>query len=280
MNKKIAAIARTTAPIEEESNSPAAMKSLRSALRVLMEFTGGKPGYTVTELAALTGLNKSHISKIVAALADAELIRQDPDTLAYSVAARCFVLGSQFFNHDELSAKAMPLLRDLTRETGHSTRLSALDGERVAYLVGVNGPLFTDSTWKMGTYMPMHATASGRVLLAFMQERFAAQLIDEMPLPAVTRSTVTERATLRALVQQTRDKGYAIARDENTVGLSAVGAPVFDAQRNALGVITIAFPSHMVPREGEDTLLIPLHRAARMLSQRMGCPVYPFGAAA
>lgn len=280
MIDKIAAAARALTSVEDESSSPAAMKSLRSALRVLMEFTGNKPAYTVTELAALTGLSKSHISKIVSAVADAGLIRQNPDTLAYSVAVRSFVLGSQFFNHDELSARAMPLLRDLMQETGHSTRLSVLDGDRVAYLVGVNGPLFTDSPWKMGTYMPMHATVSGRVLLAFMEEGHAEQLIKEMPLPAVTRSTVTERADLRALVQQARDKGYAVTRDENTVGLSAIGAPVFDAQRTAVGVITIAFPSHMAPRRGEDALLTPLHRAARMLSQRMGCPVYPFGAAA
>lgn len=265
---------------DEEPNSPAALKSLRAALRVLLEFTGGKPSYTVTELAALTGLSKSHISKIGSALADAGLLRQDPGTLAYSVAVRSFVLGSQFFNNDELTAKALPLLRDLMQETGHSTRLSVLDGDRVAYLVGVNGPLFIDSPWKMGTYMPMHATAAGRVLLAFMQEALAAEIMKRMPLAPVTRFTVTERAALRALVQQAREKGYGIARDENTVGLSAIGAPVFDAHRSAIGVLTIAFPSHMVPKKGEGTLLAPLQRAARTLSQRMGCPVYPFGTAA
>ena len=166
---------------EDESASPSLMKSLRSALRVLLVFTGGKPSYTVTELASLTGLSRSHVSKIGAVLAESGLVKQDPVTQAYSVAVRGFVLGSQFFNQDDLSAKAMPLLRLLMTETGHSTRLSVLDDGKATYLIGVNGPLFTDSPWKIGTYMPMHSTAAGRVLLAFTDEAQAQDLVEKLP---------------------------------------------------------------------------------------------------
>lgn len=266
-------------PKPVEPAATAAMKSLRSALRVLMAFTGGKPSYTVTELAALTGLSKSHVSKIGAALADAGLVRQDPDTLAFSVTVRTFVLGSQFFNHDELAARALPLLRELMQETGHSTRLSVMDGEHLAYLVGMNGPLFTDSPWKMGTYMPLHSTAAGRVLLAFMDEPQAIALLQKTELSALTPVTVTELAPLQTLLQQTRERGYAVSRDENTLGLTAIGAPVLDAERRAVGVLTIAFPSHMVPADDEAALVAPLQRTARTLSQRLGCPVYPYGPA-
>lgn len=264
---------------EEESGSPAAMKSLRSALRVLLEFTSGKPSYTVTELAASTGLSKSHISKIGAALADAGLLQQDPASLAYSVGVRSFVLGSQFFNHDQLAARAVPLLRELMTETGHSTRLSVLDGEQVVYLIGINGPLFTDSPWKIGTYMPMHSTSAGRVLLAFMEEGRAQQLLQKLPLPAMTPNTTVDRPALRKLLQQVREKGFSASRDENTLGLAALSVPVFDASRQVIGVLSMAFPSHMVPKKDELALLPPLQRAARTLSQRMGCPVYPFGTA-
>jgi IclR family transcriptional regulator, KDG regulon repressor len=262
---------------EEDSASPAAMKSLRSALRVLLEFTSGRPSYTVTELAALTGLSKSHISKITSALADAGLIRQDPATQAYSVAVRSFVLGSQFFNEDELLAKAMPVLRALMEQTGHSTRLSVLDGGHATYLIGLNGPLFTDSPWKIGTYMPMHSTSAGRALLAFMDEAQAEALLKHLPLTPVTPRTVTDRQAFRRLIAQVRQQGFSVSRDENTLGLSAIGVPVFDAARHTVGVLSIAFPTHMVPPQDEPALLGPLQRAARTLSQRMGCPVYPFG---
>ncbi|MDR5760720.1 IclR family transcriptional regulator [Caballeronia sp. LZ035] len=254
------------------------MKSLRSALRVLMEFTSGKPSYTVTELAAQTGLSKSHISKIAAALADAQLIRQDPASQAFSVAVRSFVLGSQFFNQDDLCGQALPLLRDLTEQTGHSTRLSMLDGDRAAYLIGINGPLFTDSPWKIGTYMPIHATSAGRVLLAFMAEDDMRALL-RGPLRKITQETIVDPETLLELLRAVREHGFSASRDENTVGLGAVSVPVFDAHRVVIGALSIAFPSHNVARSEEAALLAPLQRAARTLSQRLGCPVYPYGSA-
>lgn len=262
---------------EDDSASPAIMKSLRSALRVLMAFTSGEPSYTITELASLTGLSKSHISKISAALADAGLVRQDPTTQAYSVAVRCFVLGSQFFNQDELSAKAIPLLRALVGQTGHSTRLSVLDDGKATYLIGVNGPLFTDSPWKIGMYMPMHSTAAGRVLLAFTAEAQAQALVERLPLTPITAHTVVDRAAFREMIERVRQQGFSISRDENTMGLSAIGAPVFDAARRAVGALSIAFPSHMVATSDEPSLLVQLQRSARTLSQRLGCPVYPYG---
>ncbi|MDR5760707.1 IclR family transcriptional regulator [Caballeronia sp. LZ035] len=263
---------------EDDSSSPAAMKSLRSALRVLMEFTSGSASYTVTELAAQTGLSKSHISKIAAALADARLIRQDPSSQAYSVAVRSFILGSQFFNQDELCSQALPLLRDLTERTGHSTRLSALDGDRAAYLIGINGPLFTDSPWKIGTYMPIHSTSAGRILLAFMDEQDVLAIIQQ-PLRKVTPETVVDPSALVKLLHTVRDKGFSVSRDENTLGLAAISVPVFDEHRVVIGALSIAFPSHTVAKKEEAELLVPLQRTARTLSQRMGCPVYPYGGA-
>lgn len=275
-----ASSARRAGSAEDDSATPAIMKSLRSALRVLLAFTGGQPSYTITELASLTGLSKSHISKISAALADAGLVRQDPVTQAYSVAVRCFVLGSQFFNQDELSAKAMPLLSALMEQTGHSTRLSVLDDGKATYLIGVNGPLFTDSPWKIGMYMPLHSTAAGRVLLAFMDEARAQALVEHLPLSPVTPHTVIDRDAFREVIERVRRQGYSVSRDENTLGLSAIGAPVFDATRRAVGALSIAFPSHMIPTSDEPALLAQLQRSARTLSQRLGCPVYPFGTSA
>jgi DNA-binding IclR family transcriptional regulator len=263
-----------------DSTAPTAMKSLRSALRLLTEFTSGQPRYTVTELATKTGLTMSHTSKIVAALCDAGLVTRDPGSQTFSIAVKSFVLGSQFFNHDQLSREALGVLRRLTEETRHSTRLSVLDGERVVYLIGVSGPLFLDSPWRMGTYLRMHSTSAGRVFLAFMDEAIATRLMRELPLEAMTESTVTDRDEFQKLIVQVRQQGFAVSRGENTPNLAAIGVPVFDAARRVVGVLSVTFPCHMVAKEEEPTLLVPLMRAASTLSQRLGCPVYPFGSLA
>lgn len=257
--------------------SPGATKALRSALRVLNMFAEGKPSYTVAELAVATGMSTSHISKILAALEDARLLVQDEATRAYSVASRAFALGSQFFNHDGLVREALPVLRALTEETRHSSRLSIPADNRVMYLIGQNGALFIDSPWKIGTYVAWHASSAGQVLLAFMSPEESERFQAELPLTPVTDLTITDRTALRARVAQVRSQGYASHRGEHTPGLAAMGVPVFGKTGEVVAVISLTYPAHVVPENEEPELLVPLRKAARVLSQRIGCAVYPFG---
>lgn len=253
------------------------MKSLRTALRLLFEFTGGKSTLSGTELSQKTEVSKSHASKILAALTDAGLLHQDPVTHAYAVAPTLFALGSQYINNDALAQQAMPLLRALTAETGHSSRLSILDHDKALYVLGVAGPLFIDSPWRIGTYVPLHSTTAGRVMLAFMEQERATQLLDTMPLPRITENTVTDRDALRRIVAEVRKTAYCFHNGENTLGLSAMGVPVFGAKMVLLGVLSLTYPSHLLSEEVEKSLLASLRSAARTLSMRMNCPVYPYG---
>lgn len=254
------------------------MKSLRGALRLLMEFTGEQPTFTIGELAARSGMGKSHVSKVIAAFVESGLLAQDPRSRALSVGARAFVLGARFINYDRLAREAMPVMREILQRTGHSTRLSVLDGDRVLYLVGMEGPMFVDTGWRVGTWLPAHSTTAGRVLLAFADERRVASLL-RRPLTRLTEHTVTDRRVLERLLARIRTTGYDIQRNETTQGLGTIGAPVFDASQAVTGVLSIAFPSHVVARGEEQPFVDALHAGARALSQRLGCPVYPFGGA-
>ena len=256
---------------------PESMKSLRSALRILMEFTSERAGTTIGELAAATGLGKSHVSKAVAAFVESGLLVQDAKSRTINVGVRAFVLGARFVNHDRLAREAMPVLRDLMRRSGHSTRLSVQDGDRVLYLLGAEGPMFVNTGWRVGTWLPAHATTAGRVLLAFSDPCSTAGLLGSGPLARLTRHTLTDRRALARLLLRVSADGYAIQRDETTQGLGTIGVPIFDAGQALAGALSLAFPSHLVGAADESGLIEQLHSAARMLSQRLGCPVYPFG---
>ena len=255
------------------------MKSLRTSLRILDEFAGEQRDYGVGELAERCGLAKSQVSKVLDAFAEYGFLVQDPDTRRYGVGVRTFALGSRFVTHDRLCRAAMPVMRDLVISSGHSVRLSVLDGDRVLYLIGLEGPMFFDSGWRSGTWLPMHSTSAGRVLLAFMEPDQVSRLLAEKPLRAVTPYTITDETMVRRRVEQARLQGYSSQRNETTPGLGAVAVPVFGAQQQAVGTLSLAFPSHLVEEREEAALAAALHLAARTLSQRVGCAVYPFGGA-
>jgi DNA-binding IclR family transcriptional regulator len=253
------------------------MKSVRTALRLLMEFTREQPQFGVAELADKTGLSKSHVSKLLAAFAEAGLLDQDARTRTFSVALPAFLLGARFVNYDRLSSEAMPIMRELTGRTGHSTRLSVLHGDDAIYMFGIEGPLFVDTGWRAGTRLPLHSTTAGRILLAFLDTKRSDALIRNLRMTRYTPHTLTDRTVLKRLMGKIRAQGYDLQLGETTEGLGTLGVPVFGQVEGALAILSIAFPVHLFPMDGVQRFLPSLHQSARTLSMRMGGAVYPFG---
>ena len=252
------------------------MKSLRSALRVLMAFCEEQQDFGVGELAEQCKLSKGQVSKVLATFAEFGLLTQNADSRRYQVGARLYALGSRYLNFDTLCRGAMPVMRDLVESTGHSARLSVLDGDRVLYLLGIEGPLFMDTGWRAGTWLPVHATSSGRVLLATMDQERARRLRPRQ-LPVFTDRSITDFEEIDRHVERARQLGYSVQRGETAPGLGVISAPVYGRGGQPLGTLGLAFPSHVVPTEQEPQLIGALHGACRVLSQRVGCTVYPHG---
>jgi DNA-binding IclR family transcriptional regulator len=244
---------------------------------VLREFGGDQRDFGVGELAERCDISKGQISKILAAFAEAGLLIQDQQSRRYAVGARMFALGSRFVTHDRLCREAIPAMRELVGKTGHSARLSVLDGDDVLYLLGIEGPLFIDTGWRAGTWLPVHSTAAGRVLLAFMEPQRADRALARAQPRTMTSRTLTDRAQIRKLVHNGRLRGYVTQRGETTEGLGVIAVPVFGEGTVAVAALSLAFPAHLVSAEDEADLADILHASARVLSQRIGGTVYPFG---
>lgn len=252
------------------------MKSLRSALRVLLEFEQDQRDFGVTDLAQRCGLSKSQVSKILSALVDSGLVVQDSATRMFSIGKRCFVLGSRFTNYDRLCQAATPVMRELLNRTGHSVRLSVPDNDQSLYLIGLEGPHFMDTGWRSGSGVPYGVTSVGRVMMAFMAPEERERLL-KLPLPSLTAETVKDRATVARLVEQARVDGYSVQRNETTQGLGVISVPLFQTGQQMVGALGLAFPSHLIQAGEEPPLIDALQDAARSISQRMGCTVYPYG---
>ncbi len=261
----------------DENLQGVAMKSLDSAMRVLMAFMMDQQSFGVSELSERLGLPKSQVSKVLATLRKYGLVHQDNSTRRYSVGLRAFALGSRFMTYDRLSREALPILRSLVEETGHSARLSVRDGDEVIYLIGIEGPHFIDTGWRAGTWLPWHATSAGRILLAYMSEEEVERIVAAKGTTAVTSYSVSDPATLKTILRESHRRGYDSQRNETTVGLGTIAVPIFGEQQRVVGALGLAFPETAVPVGKEADYAETLHARARLLSMRMGSIVYPIG---
>jgi IclR family acetate operon transcriptional repressor len=259
------------------ANAEPAIKSLATALRLLARFVPAQAPLGVGELAKHCGLNKSQVSKILKTYRDCGFLEQDAVTQKYSVGLNAFALGNNYVNAYPLSRDALPVMRKLVDETGHSAVLSVLHGSDVIHLLAVEGRLFIDGRWRVGRFMPYHSTSAGKLLLAFGPPKRIDELLKTRGLPRITANTITDERQFRASVQKARRMGISVSRSETYAASASIGAPVLDATGQAIAVLGLICPEHLMTRQEEERLVAPLQRSARELSFKMGCESYPFG---
>src|SRR5262245_45276 len=142
------------------------MKALQSSLQILSAFCGERTTWSVTDLAATLKFEKPLVSKHLSCFREAGFLQQNAVTKLYSPGMRAFLLGAQFLNNNALVRESSAELRRLTERTEQTSTLCVREGIDVVHLASVEGPHFLDVGWRVGTWLPFHATAVGKVLFA------------------------------------------------------------------------------------------------------------------
>jgi DNA-binding IclR family transcriptional regulator len=253
------------------------MKSLKTNLRILGAFCGQRSTWSVTELAAALGLEKPLVSKNLACFREAGFLKQDPVTNAYSPAIRSFLLGAQFLHSNDVVGEASAELRRLTEITGQTSTVCILDGCDVVHLAAVEGPHFLDVGWRVGTWLPFHATAAGKILFAFADPKLLDEAIAKHGMPRFTETTICTAAKFKKQLVQVASSGWVETNQETKAGLAAQGVPIFGADQQVVAALGLVFPLHAVKEAARTEQIELLHNSARKISVRLGAQVYPYG---
>lgn len=217
------------------------------------------------ELARRTGMNASTASRVVATLAAGGLVEHVPASGRYRLGIRLLALGNAVLARLDLRDVARPHLRALADETGETATLSA-PGEGQAVTVDfVQGPSSVQSVARLGRPSVAHATATGKVLLAF-----GAVDLPRARLEAHTSRTITSRAELEREVAHVRERGYAQAVGEREEGLNAVAAPVLDARGELVAIAGVQGPSWRFDEDAMAAAVPQLLDRAEAISAGLG----------
>ena len=190
------------------------------------------------EIARRTGINASTVSRLLATLASARFVEHVAETGRYRLSLRLVELGNAVLGRLDLRQLARPHLQALVRETGETATLSA-PGEHDAITVDfAHSSSVVQSVAQLGRPSVGHATAAGKVMLAFGDVELPAE-----PFTAFTARTITTREGLVQELERVRRRGFAEAREEREEGLAAVAAPVRDSRGELAGIIGVQGPA-------------------------------------
>ena len=223
----------------------------------------------VTEVARELGVHKSTASRLLAALDRRDLVAQDTARGKFRLGMGIVRLAGAASARLDVVQESRPVCRALAQEVGETVNLAILSGRDALYLDQVAGPAALSPHNWAGRRIPLHATSDGKVLLAWMP---GAELADCLapPLARFTERTITDAASFPGLLATVRRQGYATAVEELEAGLTAIAAPVRNAEGTVIASVSASGPSFRIPADRIPVLAGAVRRAAAEASRRLG----------
>ena len=235
----------------------------------MRSFTEMEPELSVMELSRRLDLHKSTVSRMLATLQHEGLVDQNPATGKYRLGLGLVGLAGVALGHLNARVAAQPYLKALAERTGETVNVVVIDGNECVVIERSNSPQPIRYMGWIGRRSPLHCTASGKVLLAFMTQAKREAILPD-PLPAHTRHTLSTRAQLeKSLAKICRD-GYSIVHEEYEEGFSSVAAPIFNHQAQAVGTLAISGPTYRLEKGKISEFVAPLLAATDKISRDLG----------
>ncbi|HEY8368514.1 MAG TPA: IclR family transcriptional regulator [Thermodesulfobacteriota bacterium] len=260
-----------SAPTQQGRARDDELRSVARAIDILMLFDAGRPLLGVTEVAQSLGVSKSTAHRLLQLLGDRGFVAQDTQSRRYRLGLTLLRLGRLVAEGLDLRREALPVMRRLQERTGETVDLNVeRDGYRIC-LEKIEGQQAIRQFVEIGRPLPLHAGASGKVLLAHLPPARIERILAG-PLPRFTRRTVTDPRRLGRQLQEIREQGYACSVDERIDGASSASAPIRDATGTVVAGLTVSGPTFRIGPEQLRQFAVLVREAASEVSTALGCP--------
>jgi len=148
-------------------------------------------------------------------------------------------------------------------------------GEGMLVVHHVFRPDATLQILEVGSMLPLHATALGKAVLAFVEPELRRDIIED-DLQKLTGQTLVTPSALTRELNATRERGYALEKEEAVLGEAGIAAPIFDRNAEPVGAVGVAGPRERILRRGRERVIAnAVVEAARGISRDLGAPRWP-----
>lgn len=211
-------------------------------MAILEAFAPGGVRLTLTEICRRAGLPLATGHRLVRELTDGGFLERLPDG-SYRVGMRLWRIGAQASAASGLRELALPHMEELYEVTHENVQLAVVSGDKALYIERLRGPRSVPIMTRVAVELPLHSTGVGKVLLAFAPDTYVDRVLGGA-LDRYTKYTITDPERIRACLAEIRRSGYAVTREEMTLGSCSVAAPVREAGGGVLAALSLVIRRH------------------------------------
>jgi DNA-binding IclR family transcriptional regulator len=215
--------------------------ALAKSLAILDVVAARNGPVALAEIAQALDIPRQTAHRLAAQLLETGLLSRDPEKDSYIVGHRAVDLGLAAIRADARSAPVDAILRRLVADVGETCNMGVLDRSQVLYVHRVECDWPLRVQLRAGAHVPLHATALGKLFLAWLPKRTRSRLI-EGPLERFTPNTLTGPDALEAQFRTIRERGYSLNNEENMTGLIGIAVPVFGPDGKPVAGLSVHAP--------------------------------------
>lgn len=253
----------------DESNDKASGSAVvMRALRMLETIAAAERPLALPELCALLHLPKATTHRLCQQLEQNGYVVREPGGRRFTPGSRLLRIGFDALRSG-LTAERHQILTTLVDAIGETCNFTTLAGHEVIYLDRVEARWPLRLHFDTGSRVPIHCTASGKMLLASMKASERKRIIDAVGLPPYTPHTITARKAFDDELSQIGQQGYSLDREEFLLGMAAIAVPVMGTDGSVIAAVACHAPSVRFSADNATTHLPQLKQAARKLSETL-----------
>ena len=236
-------------------------------LRIFEEVALSGVPVSPVALAEALDLPKPTIHRLLATAEEEGFLQRDVDGKSFGPGRRLRRLAGNTLSSQRIRTERLIIMKALAEKVGETCNLAAPGRFGMVYLDRVETHWPLRIQLPIGTHVPFHCTASGKMYLSSLRTEKLTRLLSWMDFEAKTPKTITDRDHLRAEITKTRARGYSTDNEEFMEGMAAVAVPIRDTEGRLLTTLSIHAPVQRVSIEDLIAMLPNLLEAARKVEE-------------
>ena len=246
------------------------VQSLGRAFAILEEIARHRDGIGLAELSKMVGLHNSTAFHLAKTLVSLGYIRQERDSKRYRIGLPLFALAASALDEIEMVNIAMPILEQLSRDTGESGHFAVRMGDAVVVIARTSGSGAFQLTDRVGVVRPAHCTALGKAILAALDEDEIKRFLQRVKLKPWTKKSITEVPALLREIADVKRTGVAYDQGEFNLEVRCIAVPAKDFTGQTIGAIGISGPIWRESSQALQTKTKAVQAAGARLSAAFG----------
>ncbi|QQC64588.1 DNA-binding transcriptional regulator KdgR [Paraburkholderia ginsengisoli] len=224
----------------------------------------------ISELSQRLAMSKTTVHRVIQTLKALGYVTQEVETERYRLTIRLFELGAKALESVDLVREADVEMRRIGQVTREAVHLGAFDEDAIIYIHKIDADYGLRMQSRIGRRNPLHSTAIGKVLLAWMDPADAREVLSHVEFRKSTQKTLTCAEAVLSILPNVREQGYGEDNEEQEEGLRCIAVPVFDRFGRVIAGLSVSFPTMRCGADTKSHYVALLKQSGLAISTRLG----------